>query len=621
MKNNKYGIKKVAVCDYSFEHYETEAGTKKSRIVYAKLRRRDGKEWQTEGDYALQSLIERCINDKLNLVYVWDIGFFSMFLDYWALKKRLPIYDKETTERSGNGWTLSTECWSAIYTKGGAVNFRLSLRSTGCTHDHYKTGQMHTVEFRGLGLMTGNAQITTICESLHITTQLRVEALAQILEYVGQAVGEIVGQDFFDYEFLRSTYTIGSAAKRLYLALRYGNDKGATKKYQKEHPFKQLQEEYFRERCLLLGGMCNINRRFKGALLSRKLNAQFTKYDVNGLYTWASEEAGELGVFEPTTIEDYEKNKTDNNYCFVLVFKYLLMYRKAGAPAVFALPFNNTDENVIELLKPFEWACFGELWEVLQQFYDVEDYNICAILKAKRTPDKYLFEYNNRVLAFKDKGRNSNKALYLMAKVFANGLLGKFSQHTKTVTYEADYNPQADMVEVKSGKLKDNWKRKHFDYMRGAYIYVLARVKVLRDLLRIFSFDTKAKNSFEYHYYYTDTDSIITDLHLPSDMLHPTKTGKYKIEAEYLHFGIIEKKTYYAYTTSGEHKLTAAGLPKNEFVKMLTSAVLNNDPYSVFDYLSCGEERYIPTRMRCSGGAGVVMQKYVVGASVVLDDW
>lgn len=44
--------------------------------------------------------------------------------------------------------------------------------------------------------------------------------------------------------------------------------------------------------------------------------------------------------------------------------------------------------------------------------------------------------------------------------------------------------------------------------------------------------------------YYTDTDSIVTDLRLPEEMVHPTTLGKLKLEHTVVEGYFIADKTY-----------------------------------------------------------------------------
>ncbi len=587
--------------------------------------RRDGVKFEYAGRDAFDRLIERVTNDKINLVYVWDMGFFGYFCDYWAFTNGLPQYDEKTTARDSNGRILD-ECWSAIYTSDGALlNFKITKRSTGNTHDGYGIGKMHTCEFRGLALMLGNMHLEDVRAALGISAPTKEEELLQILEYTAQEYGNITGEEYFDVRYLRNIFTCGGAAKRMYLKMRYGEVAGAAKKYHKEHNFSQEAEYYFRSRKLLLGGMCILNPRFEGKLLHRRPEKPIFKYDVNGLYTWAANEAGEIGNFTPTTIEEWQRNKHDKTKCYVIVFDHLLMFRKGGMPRIFQNPMEKSDspQDVIEIKPPQEWACFSELLEELLNYYDLEEWNIVQVLVAERKPDKAIKEYNSHVLAKKDSGRSSgNKVEYTIAKVLLNALLGKFSQITAYRTVRAYFDIDNDCVELDKGALVDNWEKRHFDYMRGAYIYVLARVKVMRDLRQLFTAKLRACNSFEYHYFYTDTDSIITDIQFPSEWISKTETGKYKIEEVCQDFGVIAKKTYFSRSVEGVPKLTAAGLPKTAFLKQLYAA-LGNNPTSdeIFDYLANGDERYVETRVRVRGGGGIVLQKYVIGKIAVLEDW
>ena len=51
--------------------------------------------------------------------------------------------------------------------------------------------------------------------------------------------------------------------------------------------------------------------------------------------------------------------------------------------------------------------------------------------------------------------------------------------------------------------------------------------------------------------YYTDTDSIVTDLKLPDNIVHPTELGKFKLEYTIVEGYFIADKTYAIKTKEG----------------------------------------------------------------------
>lgn len=497
------------------------------------------------------------------------------------------------------------------------LNFRITQRRTRSTHRQYlKRGvdSYHTTEFRGIAPYFGGLKLREVCKSLKLTETSKCDLMYLLVEYLESTYKEIGDFEFLSRHFLQSTYTVGRAARSIYLKMRYGGD--SLKAYQREHPQSEELEDYFRARKLLLGGMCITNPDYKGKLFIRKNPNSIKKYDVNGLYSYIANECGELSPPEPTDEETFYSDSS-GEWVYIIVLRGLLGYRKCDKSPVFADPYTHIEDNIIEFNT--EYAIFGELFKELDNFYDIEEGWIKRVYRCRKKPDKVMQEYNARLVAFKDKGRSEdNRALYVISKIFLNALIGKFLQATKFLTIEASYNAEEDMVYLEHGKtVNNNWEGKHFDFIRGAYIYTMARVKVMRDLTRVFA--TCGKKMY-YHHWYTDTDSIVTDIDFPKDMLSQTELGKYKLEEEYNYFGVVCKKVYYGRNIKGEDKLIAAGIPKEELIRLIEEAYTSGlTPFQYFDFINNGRELELPTRVRVPGGCDIVMSKHTVNMPLPLE--
>lgn len=600
----------VAVIDYEYEYLTPD----KVHINAITLKYLNGKEKHFND---LSQLFEWCANDRIALIFTYDFNFFGGFLDYYAFTHNIPLFDRENVERGKNGFSLAQECWSALYTGAGMLNFRITLKRTKATHrQDLREGQAsyHTTEFRGLAPYYGSLKLSEVREGLKLQGVDKCDLLIKLIEYAQYAYKEIGGFDFLSAHFLQSTYTIGRAARILYLKIRYGKD--SLKAYQKEHLQCEELEDYFRERRLLLGGMCIANPHYRGILCMRKSPRNIKKYDVNGLYSFVANDCGELAPPELSDVDTFYSD-VNGDYAYILILKGLLAYRKPDKSGVFDDPFTKIESDVIEFDEGAEYAIWGELFNALDNFYEVEEGRIIRVYRCKKIKDPAMIEYNRRLIEFKKRGKKTdNRALYVIAKIFLNSLIGKFLQATKSVTIEPYYDKENDIVRLQYGKVVDNWERQHFDFIRGSYIYSMARVKVMRDLLRVF----KGKNMY-YHHWYTDTDSIVTDIDFPADMVSPDELGKYKIEEKYTAFGVICKKVYYGRTVEGKDKLVAAGIPKQAVIESINRAFpdgLTAGQY--FDYLNSGEPLELPTRLRISGGCGIVSALHVVNSGLPLDE-
>lgn len=597
----------VCVIDYTYKYISPD----KVEINNVRLRYLNGKSLEFDN---LSALLEWCTNDRIALVFTYDFNFFGGFLDYWAFSNKILLYEADKTTRGGNGFSIAQECWNALYTGNGMLNFKVTLRRTKSTHRQaLRRGRdsYHTTEFRGLAAYYGNAKLSEVICGLRLEKLDKLDLLVKLVEYLEAVYKEIAGVDFLSPHFLQSTYTVGRAARSLYLTIRYGKD--SLSQYQREHPQDEATEDYFRERKLLLGGMCICNLDYKGKLFLRKPPDSIKKYDVNGLYSFIANECGELAPPQMSD-EDTFFGDDSGDYAYIIVLRELLAFRKKDKSAVFTDPFTHIDGDIIDINT--EFAIWGELYTELENFYDIEEGRIVRVYRCKKMPDPAIIEYNRRLLAFKDKGRaDNNRALYVISKIFLNALIGKFLQATKSATIKPFFDEKNDLVRLEYGDSVNNWAKAHFDFLRGSYIYTMARVKVMRDLIKVF----KGKKMY-YKHWYTDTDSIVTDIDFPPEMLSQTELGKYKIEERYAAFGVIGKKVYYGRTIDGTDKLTAAGLPKDELLNAISTAFPNGlTPQQYFDFLNSGDPLELPTRMRTRGGCAVVQSKHTVNAPLPLE--
>lgn len=572
-------------------------GVTRTAVSEVKVATDSGTEHKFEG---LDAFFEWCTNERITYAFCWDFGYWGMFFDYWALSRGLPEFNPEETKRGGNGRSVGEECFSAFYAANGIMGFKLTLKRTKSTHRQYldkSKDSYHTTSFRGLRPYYGNLKYEAVIEGLyHKIIEESPFVLRMLWENCVKVYKRICDIDLSDRNKCRNIYTAGKCAQEVYLKMRYG--KNSLKSYQKEHSTSKSLENYFRERNLLLGGMCVSNPQTEGRLLKRIVYRPIRKYDRNGLYSFISDKAGELFYDGETTVREcFEKPKEGAVY--ILTVRKVFMRHKKGVPYPFFDPHSKAGRNSnVEMAH--EWCVFKELWEALQNYYDIEEGEIVKITRYRKSQDPFMITYNKYFANLKVEGKESgDTALYYIAKIFKNGLLGKFSQKTIYREQAAYYDDQIDMVRFDSGKLVDRWDRKHFDYVRGAYIYTMARVAMMNDIYRYFS--AGGKNRFN-HYFYTDTDSIVTDIDLPAADISDTEEGKYKIEDEYVCFGVLAPKEYYGYTVNAEHSLTCAGIPRADVVKAVTKAYPKGiSAEEFFRYFSGNLTIEIATRV--SGGA------------------
>lgn len=539
--------------------FAVSTDTGRACIVSADLVRvSDGKKLSFRGADLIDELLQTICNNGACIVWVWDMSYFGAFCDYFALKYGLPDF-KDARKREGcNG--AAEPCYSCLYSAGhGVLNFRLTLRRTRKTHEYGggKIGGLHTVEYRGLRSFFGNETREEVQGVCGLSADCTAENGAELYKSWYISFCDLVGENVESLHYLRKVYTIGGAARRKYLRIKYGKD--SLKEYQKEHFQLEKIDDYFRGRKLLLPGMCICPFWSRGELITGDIK----KYDVNGLYTDTANKAGDLGAPVECTAEDFF-NDHSGAYVYIIVMKDVSAWRKPGMPAVFVNPFHRSAGNHIEIEN--EIAMFRELFEELQNFYEIDEFTPVKYVRMERFGDPAIVEYNHYFQDEKERATQENLPVHRsINKLFLNSFIGKFSQNTKYIKQVGIYEPQTDSIRFIPGDLVDNWEKGHFHFIRGAYIYVMARVKVMQDMRQIFSDQRRA----ERHHFYTDTDSIVTDLELPEEWIDEKQTGKYKIEKRYKAFCAINQKVYYARTAEGADEVTAAGVRKGLIVSQI----------------------------------------------------
>lgn len=559
-----------------------------AHITHATARRvSDGKTYELPA--AAGGIAEFFNNNGAVYVWVWDISFFGGFLLHYALSSGLPAFENARKRKGGHG--AAEPCYSALYGAAhGCLNFRLTLRRTAKTHD-YGSGNMgglHTVEYRGIAPFFQHRpreEIEKHCGG--------GDLLAIYNDFI-RAYSDLSGEEVETFAYLRKVYTIGGAARRRYLRERYG--KTTLSPYHKEHPQDEECDDYFRARRLVLSGMCFFPTRNKGAPVRKRL----FKYDVNSLYSATANCAGDLTYPRESNFDEFMRDRTPNAV-YIIVLRDFVAYRKREMPNCFANPFNSDGGDIIQIKQQF--AMFRELYFALHDYYNFEEFEVMRVFKMERFDDPAMIRYNDffasRKIAADVAGDGVGR---MVAKLFMNNIIGKMIQNTKYVPIIPTYEPRENLVKFARGAVVDNWEKGHFHLVRGAYIYTLARVRMMndiRELLRLTDFPAE-------HHYYTDTDSIITDVEMPSEWIDAEAVGKYKVECKYDFFAAFAKKVYFGHTVEGENTLTAAGIKKGTVLEQISAAYGDLSAEEVFGVLSMPLKYVTRVQTQVCGGCAYV---------------
>ena len=98
-------------------------------------------------------------------------------------------------------------------------------------------------------------------------------------------------------------------------------------------------------------------------------------------------------------------------------------------PNCFSNPFTHETGNIIEITD--EWAVFGEVWDMLNKYYMLEDFEVKEVYKCRHVSDPAIIKYNEFFAAQKAQAKVAgNHTSYMLAKLFLNNICGKMVQNT-----------------------------------------------------------------------------------------------------------------------------------------------------------------------------------------------
>jgi hypothetical protein len=146
--------------------------------------------------------------------------------------------------------------------------------------------------------------------------------------------------------------------------------------------------------------------------------------------------------------------------------------------------------------------------------------------------------------------------------------------------------------------------------IQGAYIIMRGRVLTMEYILRICG-DKKALNTFVY----TDTDSVLTFVDAPPEIVAPSVMGLLKDESDggYEEMKILAKKVYYAVRSREplDADIHARGVPLSSIVEALKDAYGTDDfgeiPADALDNAFETDVRYVvPVLVHVQGGRAVL---------------
>lgn len=531
----------------------------------------------------LITIIEKLLTFGIDTYFVMDGAHFFGFIDYYATQQKLPLYDDLKAQGVAR---INCPAWAIREGLGESYSRKLWIRANSKNSRHKR---MYSAAFMNFSAIMGTRDLTDACKMFNITCDRHYKqpefkeenAFLDLLDNFNKLFFEITGEYYLRPNGV-ACWTMGGAAKNFYLKLKYPDCKGRLRSYQYTHPQNINYEYALREYGLLPPGLLYQADNY--------IHTDIKKWDINSLYLATERELPELGKLHKCDISEYEfLDRTDDNYEYILIIKSGMFRKKTGMPAIWHNPFETysgfiDNKEYITINQP--WAVFLPYFQALLKFYNIYDIEIQDVLKARKNPDAAILAFSDKLYPRKAQAREEgNEGLATLVKFFINNLHGKFAQ--KTIDLKNDYYFDEELKQVCKVPKNyiDEWDEKHFDYIRGAYIYSMAATRVLNDIADFGEYIKSQgdKRPLKDYIIYVDTDCIITPLILPAKMISQTELGKYKLENNFRSFQAIAPKTYFGELPYDllnpiphRYKFVCAGINKYSLEKQIEDYFENN---------------------------------------------
>lgn len=552
----------------------------------------------------LKEFISRLLEKNISYVYILKGTYFATLCDDYALKNNFVFYD-DLNDHTNQRKRINVEAWARRDGDGICYNRKFWIYSTrkGKNADRHK--RLRSITFLNFEPLVGTTDLEELRDTFSIEGGRRdLDEFKDIVISFNEYFEKISGEPLLGKR--PKVLTIGSAAKNFYLKLKYPESKNPFKEYQKQHPQTEVSELHYRNGNLLLGGTLYLKKNIQGKLLK----GHYRKYDKNSLYPYIAQRVGEISAPVLSSVEEFETSEVHNEI-FILKFNRLVLEVKDGMPPIFSNPFDDTavGESYIEITR--EWYVFAPLFLSLTKYYKVIEMELVGVFKCVTEHDSAMNEFVNRLNRLKSAARaKNNPGLSKVAKLFSNNLCGKFLQTSYYPERELKMNSDG-VVELKeTGNTISKWKQNHFDFLRGAFIYVMARVLMYEDIFAL----CQLYPDFNEHLLYCDTDCIITDYDLPAEWIDSLELGKYKIENEYEALCIYGAKTYFG-TNSKEVDFKCTGINRKSLriqVAKLCKADDINDltPEQIYEATKGHEPIFYTNQLKRLPGGGAFVKMF-----------
>ena len=309
------------------------------------------------------------------------------------------------------------------------------------------------------------------------------------LHIFGEETNVMTAGGFAKHELLRSLYPqLKSKGQRI-------------KRYQKEHPLTQAQDEYLRKYFLYRGGISFVNPLYKGKMLTaKKMGQPMRRYDVNSEYPYAMAEIYDL-VGKPCrkTLAEYEAMANKEEYEAVYILTSVFGDVKHNYLGLWYDPFKK--EFVEHINESGTHLMFERELMEMSQWYDDFTFSCEYVLLWKRGKKAYAPFVNENYALKAQAKKEHNATLQTNTKLKLNSSYGKLAERVERVKGHYELNEATGAIHFVIDETEIDIKAS-MNVAIGALVTSVARCYILSKIREVCGNDIKHK------FVYIDTDSI-----------------------------------------------------------------------------------------------------------------
>ena len=500
-------------------------------------------------------------------IYVWDAPEIFAIIDAFAINNNLQSYEDLELNKNGYLPRVTFECISRKDNDGGYYERKIWLKTQKLDSiDRHK--RIAATSYINIKNFFGSISFKEARKAFEvIENQTPGMQVKNLLYNFAKSIENITGINIFDENGKIKYWTMGGISKAYYFKLFEQKTKGI--QYIDYVPQNEDFEIEMRLTHLLS----------KGILYCRAFNVELNeqrKFDKNSLFPHVSQDCPIFYAPIKVDFSEYWQNRNNinsRNTRYIITFNRLLLKVKSQYPNVLQPHGEKCTDKNPPIVDFTNQSFFEEHFETLLKIYEIVDIDIKNVYRLKIERDTAILEYNQKLFALK-KSLNNNSARRSVVKYLLNNLHGKFAQICLQPKFNYTKNDKGILVrQIKA--LRNTWKKSHFDYLRGAYIYSMAQREMLEELIKL---------PHPLQVNYIDTDCFVVGLNnAPKNI--GEELGEFKVENFYRGVMFYAPKTYIGVDGRGDLKVTCAGMQAKEIKDFIVEECIPYAPTSLEDII------------------------------------